>query len=78
MDAATQPVTRTRCCETRGIDPPRAGPLTAPSRGAFPGAAFYEDAGEWRILWEKGPFAESNARDLFASIGIDIIQVDKC
>ncbi|MBP7002771.1 hypothetical protein [Amaricoccus sp.] len=80
MDTITQPVTLTKRCKIHGIDLPREGARTARFLEAFPEAFYDEEAGEWRIVWEKGHFAESNARieAFFADNGVSTVQVDRC
>lgn len=58
MSAGTHSVTLAKHCKLHGIDLPREGALTEKFRSAFPEAFFNEEAGKWRIVWEKGHFAE--------------------
>lgn len=80
METQTREVTLTKRCKIHGIDLPREGSLTERFLSAFPEARFDDEAGEWRIDWEKGHFAESNARieAFFADQGAEITHVDKC
>lgn len=75
-----QSVTLTKMCELHSIAMPREGALADSFKAAFPTAAFDEKAGEWRMVWKKGSFAESNARleAFFAENGVSTTQVDRC
>ncbi|WP_313350584.1 hypothetical protein [Paracoccus sp. (in: a-proteobacteria)] len=77
-DAGT--VTLTKMCLKHGIDMPREGKLAARFQTAFPAAHYDEEAGEWRMEWKKGSFAESNARleAFFAENGVSISHIDRC
>lgn len=76
----SKPVTLTKMCELHGIDMPRSGELADRFNKAFPTASYDEDAREWRMVWKKGTYAESNARleAFFAENGVDVSHVDKC
>lgn len=80
MSTLTQSVTLTKRCKIHGIDLPTEGTLTSRFTEAFPEAFYDEEAAEWRIRWEKGHFAESNARieGFFSDQGVSTVQVDKC
>lgn len=73
-------VTLTKMCELHSIAMPREGALADKFQAAFPAAAFDDNAGEWRMVWKKGSFAESNARleAFFAENGVSTTQVDRC
>lgn len=77
-DART--VTLTKMCLKHGIAIPRAGALAAGFQATFPTAHYDDEAGEWRMEWKKGGFAESNARleAFFAESGVAVVHVDKC
>lgn len=70
----------TKMCELHGIGLARDGTLADRFQAAFPAASFDERAGEWRMVWKKGSFAESNARleAFFAENGVPTTQIDKC
>ncbi len=76
----SKPVTLTKMCELHGIDMPRKGELATRFREAFPSAGYDDEAGEWRMVWKKGSYAESNARleAFFAEQGVEVAHVDKC
>ncbi|MCC6735416.1 MAG: hypothetical protein IT534_04735 [Bauldia sp.] len=76
----SKPVTLTKMCELHGIAIPPGGEVAERFRAAFPTASYDEKAGEWRMAWKKGTYAESNARleAFFAENGFDISHVDKC
>ncbi|MDQ7776922.1 MAG: hypothetical protein Q4615_14130 [Paracoccus aminovorans] len=78
-DDATN-VTLTKMCLKHGIAMPRDGALASRFQAAFPAAHYDDEAGEWRMEWKKGSFAESNARleAFFADSGVGVTQVDKC
>jgi hypothetical protein len=80
MEAMTRPVTLTKLCKLHGVDLPKTGAFTEVFCKAFPEAFFDEANNEWRITWEKGHFAESNARlaAFFESQGVSIMHVDRC
>lgn len=81
MDPVTsKPVTLTKMCELHGIDLPSNGDLSERFQKAFPSAQYDKAAGEWRMVWKKGTYAESNARleAFFAENGISVSHVDKC
>jgi hypothetical protein len=80
METATKPVTLTKMCKLHGIDLPREGSLAQQFQAKFPDASFDAAANEWRLVWEKGHFAESNARleAFFASQGVGVIHIDRC
>lgn len=67
-------------CELHGIDMPKDGALAERFSEAFPTAAYDDGAKEWRMVWKKGTYAESNARleAFFADNGVDITHIDKC
>ncbi len=73
-------VTLTKMCELHGIALPRDGAVSARFQEAFPAAQYDEAAGEWRMVWKKGSYAESNARleAFFAENGIAVSHVNKC
>ncbi len=70
----------TKMCELHGIGLPREGALADRFQAAFPAASFDEQAGEWRMVWKKGSFADSNARleAFFAENGVATTQIDRC
>lgn len=70
----------TKMCELHGIDMPREGKLADTFRTTFPAASYDDEAGEWRMVWKKGSFAESNARleEFFTSNGVKVEHIDKC
>ncbi len=76
----SKPVTLTKMCELHGIGLPREGVLADRFREAFPAASYDDGAGEWRMVWKKGTYAESNARleAFFAENGIEVSHVDRC
>ncbi len=76
----SKPVTLTKMCELHGIDMPREGALAEQFKKTFPTAGYDDTAGEWRMVWKKGTYAESNARleAFFAENGVAITHVDKC
>lgn len=76
----SKPVTLTKMCELHGIDMPREGELAARFQEAFPSAGYDDEAGEWRMVWKKGSYAESNARleAFFSEQGVEVAHVDKC
>lgn len=80
MTVAAKPVTLTKRCKIHGIDLPRDSALTSLFRETYPEASFDDGSNEWRIAWEKGHFAESNARleTFFAANGVSVSHVDKC
>lgn len=73
-------VTLTKMCELHAINLPSTGALVDRFRSAFPTAAFDEAAGDWRMVWKRGTYAESNARleAFFAENGVDVAHIDKC
>lgn len=73
-------VTLTKMCELHAIRMPRKGELTKNFQLAFPTARYDEKAGEWRMVWKKGAYAESNARleTFFSERGVTFSHVDKC
>lgn len=73
-------VTLTKMCELHAIDMPRNGELAEHFQLAFPSANYDEEADEWRMLWKKGTYAESNARleAFFSERGVVFSHVDKC
>lgn len=76
----SKPVTLTKMCELHGIDMQRHGPLAERFQKAFPTAAYDDAASEWRMVWKKGTYAESNARleAFFAENEVAVSHVDKC
>lgn len=80
MSVSTKAVTLTKMCELHGIDMPKDGVLAERFSEAFPTAAYDDGAKEWRMVWKKGTYAESNARleAFFADNGVDITHIDKC
>ncbi|WGR59290.1 hypothetical protein E3U26_00355 [Paracoccus ferrooxidans] len=80
MSDDTRTVTLTKMCLKHGIGIPREGALAARFQAAFPAAHYDDEAGEWRMEWKKGGFAESNARleAFFAESGVSVAHVDKC
>ena len=76
----SKPVTLTKMCELHGIDMPRDGALAQSFQEAFPSAGYDVEAGEWRMVWKKGTYADSNARleAFFAENGVAVSHVDKC
>lgn len=79
-DAASTQVTLTKMCELHSIAMPRDGALAEQFQQAFPTAAYSEEAGEWRMVWKKGTYADSNARleAFFFERGVSVSHVDKC
>lgn len=79
-DMTDKPVTLTKMCELHGIGLSREGELADSFRSAFPAASWDEKAGEWRMVWKKGSFAESNARleAFFAENGVATTPIDRC
>ncbi|MGB3390483.1 MAG: hypothetical protein WBA88_21175 [Pseudaminobacter sp.] len=73
-------VTLTKMCELHGIGLPREGALAEQFQKAFASAVYDDAAGEWRMVWKKGTYADSNARleAFFAENGIPVSHVDKC
>jgi hypothetical protein len=78
--SVTKTVTLTKMCELHGIAMPRDGALAEQFQKAFPTAGYDEAAGEWRMVWKKGSYAESNARleAFFGENGVEIEHVNKC
>ncbi|MFV0492641.1 MAG: hypothetical protein ACK5M4_12565 [Pseudorhodobacter sp.] len=76
----SETVTLTKMCELHGIATPRTGALADKFQAAFPAATYDEKAGEWRMVWKKGSYAESNAKleAFFTENGVAITQVDRC
>lgn len=76
----SKPVVLTKMCELHGVDMPREGELATRFKKAFPSAEYNDEAEEWRMVWKKGTYAESNARleAFFAENGVDVEHVDKC
>lgn len=79
-ELVSTPVVLTKMCELHGIGLPRSGPLVERFQTAFPTASYDDDAREWRMVWKKGTYAESNANleAFFAQNGVAISHVDKC
>lgn len=79
-NAGAKQVTLTKMCELHSIAMPRDGDLAERFQKAFPTASFDEPASEWRMVWKKGTYAESNARleAFFRENGVSISHVDKC
>lgn len=79
-DASEKHVTLTKMCELHSIAMPRDGELAERFQKAFPTAAFDESAQEWRMVWKKGTYADSNARleAFFHDNGASVVHVDKC
>lgn len=75
-----QTVTLTKMCLLHGIDLPREGSLAESFGTAFPTAAYDEAAGEWRMEWKKGTYAESNGRleEFFRENGVAVSHIDRC
>jgi hypothetical protein len=67
-------------CELHGIAMPREGELANRFSTTFPTASYDANAGEWRMVWKKGTYADSNARleAFFSENGVSITHVDKC
>ncbi|MGB3388162.1 MAG: hypothetical protein WBA88_09305 [Pseudaminobacter sp.] len=80
MSTTTKAVALTKMCELHGIALPKEGALVDQFSKAFPTAAYDESAKEWRMVWKKGTYAESNARleAFFAENGVDVTHIDKC
>lgn len=78
--SASDAVVLTKMCELHGIGLPRESALSGRFSEAFPAAGYDEKAGEWRMVWKKGSYAESNARleAFFAENGIPVSHIDKC
>ena len=79
-DASEKHVTLTKMCELHAIAMPRDGDLAERFQKAFPAASFDDAASEWRMVWKKGTYAESNARleAFFGENGVPVSHVDKC
>ena len=79
-ETISRSVTLTKMCELHGIDMPSDGELANQFKQAFPTAAYDDGAGEWRMVWKRGTYAESNARleAFFAENGVAVTHVDKC
>jgi hypothetical protein len=77
---STKQVTLTKMCELHSIAMPRDGDLAESFQKAFPTASFDEAAGEWRMVWKKGTYADSNARleAFFRDNGVSVAHVDRC
>lgn len=75
-----QSVTLTKMCELHGIAMPREGALAERFSAAFPTAGYDPEAGEWRMVWKKGSYAESNARleAFFSENGVAVTHIDRC
>lgn len=73
-------VTLTKMCELHGIDLPAEGDLAARFQRTFPAASYDDEAGEWRLVWKKGSYAESNARleAFFAENAVPVAHLDRC
>jgi hypothetical protein len=73
-------VVLTKMCELHGIGLPREGALSSRFGAAFPAAGYDDKAGEWRMVWKKGTYANSNAKleAFFADNGVSVSHVDKC
>lgn len=80
MTTTSKHVTLMKLCELHVIDMPRDGDLAEQFRKTFPTAAYDDEAGEWRMVWKKGTYAESNARleAFFNEKGVAFSHVDKC
>lgn len=79
-DVSDKHVTLTKMCELHSIAMPRDGELAEKFQNAFPTAAFDDTAREWRMVWKKGTYAESNARleAFFQENGVSVGHIDKC
>lgn len=79
-DADSKNVTLTKMCELHAIKMPRDGELAERFQNAFPAASYDAAAGEWRMVWKKGTYADSNARleNFFHENGVSFTHVDKC
>lgn len=79
-ETAQKTVTLTKMCELHGIDLPRESDLAARFQQAFPSAGYDDEAGEWRMVWKKGSYAESNARleAFFAENAVPVAHLDRC
>jgi hypothetical protein len=79
-DAGAKQVILTKMCELHSIAMPRDGDLAERFQKVFPTATFDESASEWRMVWKKGTYAESNARleAFFRENGVPVSHVDKC
>ena len=79
-DDNAKQVTLTKMCELHSIAMPRNGDLAERFQRAFPTASFDESASEWRMVWKKGTYAESNARleAFFRENGVSFSHIDKC
>jgi len=79
-DSDATHVTLTKMCELHAIDMPRSGVLAEQFKQAFPSAAYDDDARQWRMVWKKGTYAESNARleTFFAERGVSVSHIDRC
>lgn len=73
-------VTLTKLCELHAIDLPHEGALVDRFKHAFPTATYDEETGDWRMVWKRGTYAESNARleAFFAEQGVDVAHINKC
>lgn len=80
VESNSESVVLTKMCELHGIAMPREGALAERFGVAFPTATFDDAAGEWRMVWKKGTYAESNARleAFFAENGVAVSHVDRC
>lgn len=76
----SKPVTLTKMCELHVIDMPQQGTLAERFQTTFPTAGYDESTGQWRMVWKKGTYAESNARleAFFDENGVAVTHVDKC
>lgn len=79
-ETVTKPVILTKMCELHGIDMPKSGALADRFAQAFPTAGYDNEAGEWRMVWKKGTYKDSNAKleAFFAENGVSVTHVDKC
>lgn len=77
---SSKPVTLTKMCELHGIDIPQSGDLASRFKESFLSAEYSDEAGEWRMVWKKGTYADSNAKleAFFAEQGVAVSHIDKC
>jgi len=78
-NSGRKPITLIKMYELHAIEMPRSGELAERFQKAFPTASYDETAGEWRMVWKKGTYAESNARleVFFRENNVPISHVDE-
>lgn len=79
-DTLSKQVVLTKMCELHVIDMPRDGTIAERFQKAFPTASYDEAAGQWRMVWKKGTYAEFNARleAFFRENDVAFSHADKC